>query len=332
MESTMKNIRLSDIADELGVTVNTVSKAIRGAGGISERCRKEILEVADRMGYVPNRVATSLRYGQSKMVAIVFDTLVNPYYMIMTDMLLSRLNRFGYDVIIFAGIYNQIRTEDLSNILGRQVDGIITFIEPQPKVLEILKKNRIEIVLLGRQNKMLEVDSVSTDDFRGGYLVGEYIMEKQRKNVGYLGTSRSVECSQRRLNGLVKGLAAHGYSYQSDHTVYMEEDHIEPLVDELIAKKSDAIFCFNDIMALRCISCLRQRGLRVPEDVLVVGYDDIHAEYPVPTTFVTVSSDKKKIVDAAVDLLLEKIARRAEDLPENDFKHLNFDVSIKEND
>ncbi len=328
----MKNIRLCDIADELGVTVNTVSKAIRGAGGISERCRKEILQVADRMGYVPNRVATSLRYGQSKMVAIVFDTLVNPYYMIMTDLLFNRLNRFGYDVIIFAGIYNKIRTEDLSNILGRQVDGIITFIEPQPKVLEVLKKNRIETVLLGRQNKELEVDSVSTDDFRGGYLVGEYIMKKQRKNVSYLGTSRSVECSQRRLNGLVQGLAAHGYTYQADHTVYMEEDYIEPLVDELVEKNSDAIFCFNDIMALRCISCLHKKGIRVPEDILVVGYDNIHAEYPVPTSFVTVASDKKKIVDAAVDLLLEKIARRTEEKQAGEFKRLNFDVSIQENE
>ena len=328
----MKNIRLSDIADELGVTVNTVSKAIRGAGGISERCRKEILETADKMGYVPNRVATSLRYGQSKMVAIVFDTLMNPYYMIMTDLLFSRLSRFGYDIIIFAGIYNQLKTEDPSNIMGRQVDGIITFIEPQPKVLEILKKNRIGIVLLGRQNKEIEVDSVSTDDFRGGYLMGEYLMEKQRKNVCYLGTSRSVECSQRRLNGLKQGLAAHGYTFCDDHTAYMEENNINPLVDELVQKNADAIFCFSDIMALQCIARLRKKGIRVPEDVLVTGYDDIQAEYPVPAPFVTVSSDKQKIADAAVDLLLEKIVRRKEDSSMDDVKRLDFEVCIKEND
>lgn len=325
----MRNVRLSDIANELGITVNTVSKAIRGAGGISDRCRKEILEVADRMGYVPNRIATSLRYGQSKIVAIVFDTLMNPYYMIMTDLLCSRLNRYGYDIIIFTGVYNQIKTSDLYNILGRQVDGIITFIEPQAKVLEILKKNRIGIVLLGRQNKQLSVSSVSTDDFRGGYLVGEYFMGKGCKNVCYLGTSKNVECTRRRLNGLVEGLAAHGYHFEEDHAVFMEENDIASLVDELVEKKPDAIFCFNDIMALQCISHLKKRGLRVPEDVLIVGYDDIQAEYPAPFEFVTVTSDKHKIVDSVVDILLEQVAHRDEST--DDCTRLNFGVCIKEN-
>ena len=325
-ENTSTNVRLSDIAAELGITVNTVSKAIRGKGGVSERCRKQVLAVADRMGYVPNRVATSLRYGQSKMIAVIFDNLMNPYFMIMTELLFSRLRALDYDVMIFAGIYDQIKPNDLSNILSRKVDGIITFIEPSEKVLEILERNRIRIVLLGRENPQLNVDSVSTDDFMGGYRVGEYLLSKGAKNIGYLGSPKQVECARRRLEGLQKCLSDHGQTFCDANAQFMDRKEMNEQAMRLLQNRVDAVFCFNDIMALEFISIVRQNGLRVPEDVRVVGYDDIQEDFPLAVNLTTVSSDKQKCVDSAVELLLQKIngEREAESCT-----RLNSDVHVR---
>lgn len=96
------NVRLIDIAREVGCTVNTVSRALRNKDDISEKTKKKVREVANRLGYIPNSIASSLRSGLSYTVAIIFENLINPYYMIMTDKLHRRLEELGYATLIFA--------------------------------------------------------------------------------------------------------------------------------------------------------------------------------------------------------------------------------------
>lgn len=322
----MNHVRLIDIANELNITANTVSKALHGKSGVSDTLRKEILATAERLGYIPNQNAKSLRYGQSKLIAIVFDNLKNPYYMIMTDLLFKRLSEKGYDVIIFAGIYDNIQVGHLGNILGRQVDGIITFIEPQKNVLDILKKNHVKIVLLGRLNKSLKMHSVSTDDLRGGYLVGEYFISKKKKNVFYIGISNKIECDTRRLLGLTNGLADHEHDFSMSNAMFLNDKPIEAIADELKEKNADAVFCFNDVIAIQCTSLLKKRNCNM-KNILMVGYDDIQEAFSDFSSIATVASNKKELANATVDLLIDSI--QYGDKTEQ-YKHLNFPVYVKE--
>ena len=326
-EEVKTNVRLYDIASKLNVTVNTVSKAIRGKAGVSEKMREKILTTAEEMHYVPNRIARSLRYGKNNMVAVIFDTLTNPYFMIMTDMLVAKLRTYGYDALIVSGVWDEVRPSDINGILGHKIDGIITFIEPSKAAIEIMKHEGIAAVLLGRDGSALQIDSAWTDGFQGGYQVGELFLRQGAKKIGYLGVPKHVACGQQRLAGLIQCLKDHGVPYDENNFQFMEEADMTLPATRLMENGADAVFCFNDIIALGFYSFVRRHGLRIPEDVRIVGYDDIQEKFATALCLTSVGSDKEALVDIVVKVLLDKISGKSDP---QDILQKQFDVFIRE--
>jgi len=138
--TTKRNVRLIDIATALELTVNTVSRALRDKSDIGEETKELVKKTALEMGYIPNTIASSLRKGSSRTIAIVFDNLTNPYFMIMADKIHRRLGPMNYATMIFAGSNGQLGPEELIPIVSRKVDGILTFLEPTIKALDLLGK------------------------------------------------------------------------------------------------------------------------------------------------------------------------------------------------
>lgn len=323
---TKGNVRLIDIAKEVGCTVNTVSRALRDKDDIGEKTKLKVREAAKRLGYIPNSLASSLRSGFSYTVAIVFENLVNPYYMIMTDKLLHRLESLGYATLIFAVHDYLFKLDALSRILSRKVDGIITFLEPTEEVVDLCKKNNIALLLLGRKNTKLKIDSIATNDYSGGFIAGELLIEKGVKNVGYIGAPEAIECSVRRKNGLIDAFLKHNLGYNEENIRFMNGRSIQQEIDVLLKNGTDGIFFFNDLMAFEGMKYLRSKNYDIPGQIKVVGYDDIANEFPVPFNLTTVSSDKDLIVNSAVDLLYKKMQGFGDN---NDLKILEIDVEIK---
>lgn len=323
---TKGNVRLIDIAKEVGCTVNTVSRALRDKDDIGEKTKLKVREAAKRLGYIPNSLASSLRSGFSYTVAIVFENLVNPYYMIMIDKLHHRLESLGYATLIFAVHDYLFKLDALSRILSRKVDGIITFLEPTEEVVDLCKKNNIALLLLGRKNTKLKIDSIATNDYSGGFIAGELLIEKGVKNVGYIGAPEAIECSVRRKNGLIDAFLKHNLGYNEENIRFMNGRSIQQEIDVLLKNGTDGIFFFNDLMAFEGMKYLRSKNYDIPGQIKVVGYDDIANEFPVPFNLTTVSSDKDLIVNSAVDLLYKKMQGFGDN---NDLKILEIDVEIK---
>ncbi|MFY9422484.1 MAG: LacI family DNA-binding transcriptional regulator [Bacilli bacterium] len=321
------NVRLIDIAREVGCTVNTVSRALRNKDDISEKTKKKVREVANRLGYIPNSIASSLRSGLSYTVAIIFENLINPYYMIMTDKLHRRLEELGYATLIFAVHDYTFKSEALSPIISRKVDGLITFLEPTEETIALCAKNNIASLLLGRKNTKLRIDSIATDDYSGGFKAGELLIARGVKNVGYIGAPEAIECSVRRQRGLRDAFLKHGLPYDEDNVRYMNGNDLKKEIEALLENGANGIFFFNDVMAYEGIRYLNSKNIRIPEDIKIVGYDDIAHDFPVPISLATVSSDKDRIVNTAVDILYKKM--RGLDC-KNDIKIIDFDVNIKE--
>ena len=321
------NVRLIDIAREVGCTVNTVSRALRNKDDISEKTKKKVREVANRLGYIPNSIASSLRSGLSYTVAIIFENLINPYYMIMTDKLHRRLEELGYATLIFAVHDYTFKSEALSPIISRKVDGLITFLEPTEETIALCAKNNIASLLLGRKNTKLRIDSIATDDYSGGFKAGELLIARGVKNVGYIGAPEAIECSVRRQRGLRDAFLNHGLPYDEDNVRYMNGNDLKKEIEALLENGANGIFFFNDVMAYEGIRYLNSKNIRIPEDIKIVGYDDIAHDFPVPISLATVSSDKDRIVNTAVDILYKKM--RGLDC-KNDIKIIDFDVNIKE--
>ncbi len=323
----MSNVRLIDIANTLGLTVNTVSRALRDMPDIGEDTKIKVRELADKMGYIPNSIASSLRSGNSHIIAVVFDNMTNPYFMIMADKLHKRLEALGYATMIF-GIHDiEFKIKSLYPIIARKVDAIITFLEPDIKVVKACKQNKIPILLFGRENSYLNIDSVTTNDFLGGYEVGKLLVSKGAKNIGYIGAPKKIECSVRRLNGLKRSLDDLKVDYDELNFRFMNSYNIEDDLLFLLKQNVDSIFCFNDVMALEVITLLEERNYKIPEDIKVVGYDNIQNEFLVPNRLSTVDSDKEIIIDTVVDMIMTQLKEKKH---RHHPRQERFDVWIKE--
>ncbi|XFA99268.1 LacI family DNA-binding transcriptional regulator [Candidatus Izemoplasma sp. B36] len=324
-----KNVRLIDIAQRLDLTANTVSRALRDKSDIGEETKELVRKTASEMGYIPNTIASSLRKGSSKTIAIVFDNLINPYFMIMADKIHRKLEPLNYATMIFAGSNGRLGSKQLIPIVSRKVDAIITFLEPTKKTLELLNKNDIPIILVGRVNQSLKVDSISTKDYEGAYQIGKLFVSKGSKECGYIGAPISVECSQRRMSGFKQGIIDSGGTVSDQNLRYMNDELIIEDVECLLKQNVDSIFCFNDMMALEVYSLLQNKGIKVPEEVKVAGFDNLRKEFTIPINLTTIDTDKDGIIDLAVDTLLTKIKSKSElSIP----RYINFDVQLIEGD
>ena len=287
-----------DIADALGISVNTVSHALRGLKDISEETTIKVKEKAKELGYIPNSNAIRLKTGSNKVVALVYDNLTNPYFTIMASKLFGLIKERGYDTLIYpCKNYFKLDAQVFNDLVALQVDGILSFLDFDEKIAETKVFKYSNIVLVGRLSKH-DITSIYTDDYEGGKLVGEYLKSKGHKKVLYAGLEQINESSKRcqGLNEIFKNneLEKIQFLEESDPlevSKYIEKEHIT------------AVFGFNDVIATKIQKALQQTKLNVE----VVGYDAIHKYLSFVDEITSVQYDFDKIASLATENLFEKI-------------------------
>jgi LacI family transcriptional regulator len=304
-----KPTRLKDIAQKTGLTINTVSRAIQDKSDISETTKKIVQNIAKELGYVPNVIARSMRSGYTNTIGIVFDNIANPYYMIMTDLLHQELEKQGYDVFIITssgenGKFDQVT---LNKILSRKIDGIISFLKPNEATAKMILDNQISVVIIGREGDDLGLDSVYTDDVDGGYQVGEFFKTKGYHHVAYIGAPKDIMCSVKRHEGLKKSIQKKA-SIKLD-TIFLDRGDMEmkQKVDRLIQAGAQAIFCFNDVMAMEAYSYVQSQPRYAKNKIAIIGYDNILKNLNIPLPIPSVDSDKHLLAQKTVQAVLTRI-------------------------
>ncbi|MFW5838921.1 MAG: LacI family DNA-binding transcriptional regulator [Bacillota bacterium] len=313
-----KRIYLKDIAEESGFTINTVSRALHNKKVISEPTRKKIQKIAAEMGYVPDALATSLRNGNSKTIGIVFDHLINPYYMIMTDLIHEFIKEAGYEVMIFTSTNRNTMFEKdgFTKMISRRIDGIISYLKPTIDVVDSINATGIPTIIFGRDCTDITLDFINTDDFHGGYLMGEYFAKAGYKHVAYIGGPKEIDCSINRYRGLKESLKNtvnpldENLVRYTDNSFSSLENHVKHMVDN----NADAILCYNDYMAFEVMNYLSKMNLNVPEDIAIAGYDDLQETLKMPTKLTTIGTNKNILVKNVVDLLFKKIENASTEL------------------
>lgn len=307
-----KRILLKDIAQEAGLTINTVSRALKDKSDISIATRAYIQKLALEMGYIPNVVASSLRSGFTKTIGIMFDNIANPYYMIMTELIHNELKKDGYDIMIFTGSGEraQFDLESFQKMVSRRIDGIITFLKPTKEVVQAININRTPLVILGREGDDIGIDSVYTNDYLGGYQIGKHLVSKHHGNIGYIGAPNDILCSVKRLEGLQKALTEANYIMNPSQIKFLEHGDLslKKPIDCLLKAGVTAIFCFNDTMAYEVITILQKKGLSIPENIAVAGYDNLEDYVHIPVSLTTIESIKKELAMKAIGTLKKRMA------------------------
>lgn len=266
--------KLNDVAELAGVSVTTVSRVINNYGSLSKKTIDKVHAAMRELRYQPNAMARSLQGKSSQFIGLIFPNIQNPFFTALTNEIEQLLFEKGYKVII-ATSANNIEKEQqyLQMLAANQVEGIIT--SSHNLDIATYKDTFLPIVSYDRYLSD-NIPIVSEDNYRGGYLLGEYLVSKGAKKLLMLSDDdHSNSPTTKRYQGFADAVSEHSHlaTQNRNSTTISTKDDIKMIVNYVIAESIDGIFAYNDIMAIQLQNALRDAKIRVPEDVIVVGYD-----------------------------------------------------------
>lgn len=308
----MSNIKLADIAARTGYSINTVSHALRDMSDISEKTKKHILQVAEEMGYIENISASYLRSRKSRSIAIIAGDISNPHFAILAKEMVACLRTFRYSAFVLNTDEDEEQEKKaIMMAIAQNVDGII--ICPVQKTHEnidfISEVYHIPCVLIGRRFEDRNLSYAICDDVNGGYVAAEHLLRYNHRNILFVNVPSYISSSQDREEGAKKAFEIYGVDPDLLKICHIPLLNNDKEIEEMLKKHSDAtgILCFSDYIALRICHFLKKLGKKVPEDVSVVGFDDIVSKFYLPLMLTSVTSSKTKMSVNAVNMLMKLI-------------------------
>ena len=296
-------VTIKDIAKIANVSPQAVSLALRDAPDISAATKARINEIAEKLNYCKNATASNLRSGSTHLIAVVYDELKNFYYSIMIDFLQTALQRRGFSVLAFSCRYSFFTKATYLDVISHNVDGIISFLDPQDDIAAAVDAYHIPVLLFGRRAESDKIDCIYTDDVQGGRIAAKSFLDKGCKKPAFITVPDNVSCSQDRFKGFKEEFAKHGVS---EIQVCRRDDNFGEQLHTLFKENTpDCIFCFNDMLAFEVLDAMANFGiLAMP----VIGYDDIQEQVHLPRRLTTIGTDKQNLVEQGADLMLSIIA------------------------
>jgi LacI family transcriptional regulator len=312
-----KFVTIRDIAKAAGVSINTVSRALNNKPDINAETKKKVIEVAEKLGYIRDATALSLRYGLTKVIGVILEDSSNPFYSEVLKGIEIAAKEMGFNVVFMNTEKNyEMEEEAIKTMLSRRVDGII--ISPTQEKSEDIKfliDRDIPFVVLGVHFDDLDVSEIYSNDVEGGYLATKHLIEIGRRKILLLNGFSYKSVSRMRFEGYRKALSEYGIPFDRNLVYEIEEgyDSAYKKVKEIIDKgvDFDGIFCFNDVFAIGTIAALKDANIRVPEDVAVIGYDDIYFSRFISPPLSTVRIDKITEGKLAFEMLYQILKKRS---------------------
>ncbi len=300
-----------DVARAAGVTQSTVSRCFRNDSAISPATRAQVLEMARRLGYVPNALARSLITRRSNMVGVIvtrYTLRANPD---MIHAIGEALTAAGKTLLLVTAARDLPASQELDGVLEYPLDGLISCVQLADAEIERFQARHIALVLYNRRSPTIPVDTVTTNHATAAGVVAAALHEAGHRRFLCVSGPADAPVSRERMEGFVDGLAAHGiarppviatdFSYDCGRDAFLAGVRRDGL--------PDAVFCANDQIALGVMdACRFTLGLAIPGDISVVGFDDV-AEASRPSyRLTTMRQDSVDMARQAVDLLLQRLA------------------------
>ncbi len=313
----MRNVTLADIAKATGYSINTVSHALHDKPDISKKTKEYITRVADDMGYIANAGAGALRSGRSKSVAIIVGDISNPHFAIMIKEMEAMLRRYGYNAIIMNTDEDEaLEKAAIVSAISKSVDGILLCpVQQSTANIDFLNKVDMPYVLFGRRFGDIDTHYVICDDYNGGFVAAEHLLRNNHHDILFINAPRHISSAHERLQGIHAAFAAAGVDIaRLQYAEVPAADNAER-IPEILAQYAfcTAIICFSDLVALQVSHVLKTNGKQVPQDVAIVGFDNIASKFQFPLMITSVSSSKTKMSIAAVDAIMHIINNKPAD-------------------
>lgn len=308
-----------DVAERSGFSKSTVSLALQGSEVLRKATREQILSVAEEMGYSSNAIARSLKTGVSHLIGLVVPDILNPYFADVSQRIEKYAYKAGFDLMISTTDLELEREKlCIDRMVERRLDGAIMFlgkVEQLEKHLLNLRKNHFPCILIGPSKRNVEIDSIFVNQETGTYSAIEHLVKMGHRNIIFIcGMVPEHDDISERINGYKKALADHNIDFNEDLMIncgFEIEDGYRAALDLFKARpRPTAIFALNDLLAIGVIRGAIDAGLKVPEDVSVVGVDNISLGRFVQPSLTTVATPIKEIASSTVKLLIRRIKNK----------------------
>ncbi|MBB4685861.1 LacI family DNA-binding transcriptional regulator [Amycolatopsis jiangsuensis] len=307
-------VTLKDVATLAGVSVKTVSNVVNGYAFVKPENRRRVEEALAATGYRPNVGARNLRRGRTGFLALMVPELSIPYFGELAGLVITAAQRRGWSVLIEQTQGTRTRERATVDSLGPHlVDGALV----HPEALESGDfpdpEKGIPMVLLGEHAVDVELDRVAIDNVRAAHAAVSHLVSLGRKRIAAIGVNPRRGTASLRVAGYRAALSDAGLSVVDSLMEPADKYHrangaaaMKRLLS--LPEPPDAVFCFNDLLAVGALRSVAERGLRVPQDIAIVGFDNTdESAFSLPS-ITTIAPDKAAIADAAVDLVHARIA------------------------
>lgn len=325
-----RNIRrkpatLSDVAATIGVAPMTVSRVINGNGYVSEETREKVLDAVKKLNYRRNGVARNLKRQRTDTVGLVIGDISNPFSTELANAVRESLSLRGYN--LFICISEHSAKEDISafeSFVDHNIDGMIVATRSNAEGDERLREiadSGVPIVVVGRDFHHEAVDSISADNFKGGFEATQHLIDLGHKRIGFIGAGFEDRSKLKRLQGYLSALTKHKIPIDerlitgrrgssTDTPGYSTEAIGYEGMKRLLSlpNRPTAVFARNDFTAVGAISAVKEAGLLIPQDIAIVGFDDTPLALHTNPALTTVRQPMKLQGQIAAEMLLRRIS------------------------
>lgn len=313
-------VTIKDIARIAEVSTTTVSKIINSKdGNISDATRQKVLKIMEEYNYTPNKIAQSLVTKKTNTIGLIIPDIRNPFFPELARGAEDKANEEGYN-LIFCNTDDDIEKEEkyINMLVEKMVDGIVfTASSKKHTGFESFKKFPVPIVLVDRD---IDFDGIQgkviVDNFMGGYEAGKHLLKLGHTEIVFLSGPLKSNTSRNRLNGYKKALEEFNVAFKEECIIegyYRSEWGYEAAIDLLDSgREFTALFCANDLIAIGAIKALKEKNIKIPQEISIVGFDDIYMARLIDPELTTIKQPNYEMGYKSVEILINILEGKQE--------------------
>ncbi|WP_028521911.1 LacI family DNA-binding transcriptional regulator [Runella limosa] len=312
----MNEITLKTIADQLGLSISTVSRALKNHPDIKQATKQKVVALAQQLDYEPNSLAAQLLQRKSKTIGVVVPKILYPLYALAITGIEDIITQHGYQVVICQTQESYAKeVEQIKRLLSFRVSGIILSISAYTTQYEhlykVIRKNT-PLVLFNRDCQEVECSKVLIDNHKAAYEAVRVFLELNKNRIAYIGGPTYLQISQRRLYGYQKALEDANLDLNLDYIklVDFEKQSIDEAIHQLLALPTppNAILTFSDQIAQATIVVAKQKGFSIPHDLAVIGFNNERADELMTPTLSSIDQPAYQMGVCAAELILKQLS------------------------
>ena len=331
----MSNVTLKKIAEELGLSIATVSKALKGYSDVSDVTKKKVLDLAEKLNYRPNSFAQSLRNSESRIVGLIIPEIAHDFFAKVIQGTIVSAKKSGYVVIVLqSDDFYENEKEQLNLLLGKNVDGILISLSNNTKnvdhVKEVIRKGT-PLVLYDKIFKLLNCSKVIINDKKAAYNATRHLINTGCKKIAHITGNLDPQTTIDRFLGYKSAIDDSDLQYDKS-LVYTAKnlsfDDGYQIAEQIIKNHDDVdgIFAFTDIIATGVLMKLKEMAIKIPEQVSLIGFSNWFMTKVTTPKLSTVDQPGFEMGSKAFDILLEEIKSKKEGIP---YKHQILELSTQ---